>query len=197
MELDYTYGSEFEVNKIKENNGKMKITKENLERRPEYIADKFEYRGDNTVSGEWASPVWSEVEEILTDGEDFGSKHARMRETLQEEALRLFVMSLGTQDGAPIPEYDASGSHVGYKRDKQGNIAISRCNTKLARELAHACDGVFVQAHEDDTDIQRIQQWVQHFEKVADEEMSQTSYVDRYHYYAITALAALCLEWLI
>lgn len=134
---------------------------------------------------------------LLTDGEDFGSQQNRMRELLKSEALRLFVMSIGTSEGAPIPEYDNTGVHTGYKRDKQGNIAISRCDTKLAQSLAQACDGVYVQAREDDRDIQRLEQWVQHFAKVADEEMSHTSYIDRYYYYVIPALAALYLEWLL
>ena len=134
---------------------------------------------------------------LLTDGEDFGSEHERMRKLLQKEQLRLFVMSIGTQAGAPIPEYNNNGACSGYKRDKKGHIAITRCNTQLAQRLAQACDGVYVQAREDDSDVSRLEQWVNHFEKVASEEVHCNSYIERYYVYCIPALIAVCLEWLL
>lgn len=134
---------------------------------------------------------------LVTDAEDFQSNNERMRQLLQDKALRLFVMGIGSHQGAPIPEYDDHGNHTGYKRDKHGNIVISRCDTQLAQQLAHACDGVYVHARDDESDVQRIVHWVQHFEKTAGDEMSHTGYIDRYQYYAIPALIALCLEWLL
>jgi len=134
---------------------------------------------------------------LMTDGEDFGSDYSRMYQTLQDEELRVFVVGLGTPEGAPVPDHDTYGNHVGYKRDSQGNIAISRCNTYLAQQVAHTCGGVYVQAHEDDRDIDRIQQWVQHFEKQAQDECVHTSYIERYYICATVALLLLALEWLL
>jgi len=134
---------------------------------------------------------------LLTDGEDFMSQHAHMKRVLHDEHLHLFVMSVGTQEGAPIPEYDAYGNHVGYKRDTSGNIAISRCDAQLSHDLAHACGGVYVQGRDDDSDVHRVYQWVQYFAKTADEEMAHNGYQERYYVYVIPALIALCLEWIL
>ena len=92
---------------------------------------------------------------VITDGEDTAEqgKEAldRLVETLAKEEIRVFAIGVGDPSGAPIP--DAGG---GFKRDRAGEVILSRVDEAGLRRLAADTGGRYVRSVAGDMDLEQI-----------------------------------------
>lgn len=86
---------------------------------------------------------------FLSDGEDFGPPLSRVASPLKKNRVRLFIVGVGTEEGAPIPLRGSDGAITGYKRDKDGTVVVTRLNAKRLRDLAEEVGGEFYRASSD------------------------------------------------
>lgn len=77
---------------------------------------------------------------VITDGEDhIGGLSDALKEAA-EEAITIYTIGIGTQQGVPIPE--SSGESTGtFKKDRQGQVILTRLNENALREMAEATGG--------------------------------------------------------
>ena len=54
--------------------------------------------------------------------------------------MQVYVLGIGSPDGAPIP---IEGSNE-YRKDKDGNVVVTRLNEQMCREIAQAGNGVYI-----------------------------------------------------
>jgi Ca-activated chloride channel family protein len=87
---------------------------------------------------------------LITDGEEFDGDPTAELAVLQKHNIRLYVLGIGTLDGAPIPTVK------GYKKDKSGAVIVSRLNPQLLESLSTAAMGTYVQATATDTDTRTL-----------------------------------------
>lgn len=80
---------------------------------------------------------------VLSDGEDHGGELARAATTVREAGAVLVAIGIGTRPGAPVPLSDG-----GFKRDRRGEVVISRLEPPTLRELAEAGGGDYFEAHD-------------------------------------------------
>jgi Ca-activated chloride channel family protein len=52
----------------------------------------------------------------------------------------IYVMGVGSPEGSPIP----AGRSGEFRRDKDGNVVITRLNEQMCREIAAASNGVYI-----------------------------------------------------
>ena len=45
--------------------------------------------------------------------------------------MKIYAIGIGNPEGEPIPVFDEQGHRTGYKRDKKGEIVLSRVDEKL------------------------------------------------------------------
>ena len=57
-----------------------------------------------------------------------------------EKGVRVFVLGVGSPDGSPIP---VEGTNE-FRRDKDGNVVVTRLNEEMCREIAQAGNGMYV-----------------------------------------------------
>jgi len=93
---------------------------------------------------------------VLSDGEDFGPNLNRVASQLKRNRVRLFVVGIGTEEGAPIPLRGSDGSLVGYKRDRTGTVVTTRLDAKRLRRVAEEAGGEFFRASPDGHLIQAV-----------------------------------------
>lgn len=134
---------------------------------------------------------------LLTDGEDFSSNLAGVKQQAQKEGMSIFALGLGTQEGAPVPVVDERGNHQGYQKDKKGNVVISRLNEGILANLAHDSGGTYVHAIQDKSDLKRIVQSVQKFEKEFFEDKTVKTAQEQYHYFLLVSFFCFALEWIL
>lgn len=134
---------------------------------------------------------------VFTDGEDFSSDLARVREEAKEIGLHIFTYGVGTEKGAPIPVLNDSGSPIGYEKNEQGNVIMSRLNEGILQSLARESGGRYISPTQGDEDLKSLVSDVEKYEKEKFEDKELSREEDRYPYFLAVAFVCLLIEWLI
>jgi Ca-activated chloride channel family protein len=87
---------------------------------------------------------------LLTDGESFQGDVSKPRELAKNAGVKIFIIGVGTQNGAPIPTSN------GYKKDSSGNVVITRLNEAALTELATATGGYYITSLSSDMDAYQV-----------------------------------------
>lgn len=88
---------------------------------------------------------------LITDGEDHEGRALEVAERLAAADVHLYVLGVGTADGAPIPV--AGG---GFKKDKNGRMVLSKLDEELLTDLARAGKGAYVRSGGGNQDLRDI-----------------------------------------
>lgn len=77
---------------------------------------------------------------IITDGENHEGGAVEAAKAASEKGMMVYVMGVGTPEGAPIPE----GRGSDFRRDKEGNVIVTKLNEQMCQEIAAAGNGVYI-----------------------------------------------------
>lgn len=84
---------------------------------------------------------------LLTDGEDHVQDTVSVAEkVVRETACQIEVLGFGSSAGEPIPEYDAQGKALGFKRDASGQTVLSKLGEAELRQIAQVGRGSYRRA---------------------------------------------------
>jgi len=83
---------------------------------------------------------------LLTDGEDHHSDPQSAAKEASKVGLKIFPIGIGSSQGEPIPVVDEQGHRTGYKRDKKGEVVLSRLDEQTLIDLAHETGGQYFRA---------------------------------------------------
>ncbi len=89
----------------------------------------------------------SRVVLVVTDGENtYGAEPVKAAETAKQAGLKVYAVGVGTPEGGRIPgNYDFYGN-LQYKKDKQGNIVVSKLDEDTLNKIAEAGGGKYFAA---------------------------------------------------
>lgn len=73
---------------------------------------------------------------ILTDGESHDDDVLTAVQEAAAVGAILYAIGFGSPDGEPIPEYDANGQLIGYKKDQAGQVVLSRLDEGILQQVA-------------------------------------------------------------
>jgi len=89
---------------------------------------------------------------LITDGENTGDgEPLKAAETLKKNKVKLFCIGVGSGDGVPIPEPTG-----GFKKDRSGQIVLSRLDENTLKKMAVVTDGTYVRSVAGDMDLDAI-----------------------------------------
>jgi Ca-activated chloride channel family protein len=77
---------------------------------------------------------------LVTDGEQSEGDAMEVARKANAAGIAVYVVGVGTPQGAPIPEYDQDGNQRGYK-EEDGKTVTSRLDENGLKELARAAGG--------------------------------------------------------
>ena len=77
---------------------------------------------------------------IITDGENHEGGAVEAAKAAAEKGMMVYVMGVGSPEGAPIPE----GRGNDFRRDKEGNVIVTKLNEQMCQEIAAAGNGVYI-----------------------------------------------------
>ena len=77
---------------------------------------------------------------IITDGENHEGGAIEAAKAAAEKGLSVYVMGVGSLSGAPIPGNRAND----FRRDKEGNVIVTKLNEQMCQEIAAAGNGVYI-----------------------------------------------------
>jgi len=83
---------------------------------------------------------------LLTDGEDHHSDPVAAAKEAVGLGLKIFPVGIGTPQGEPIPVFDDQGHRTGYKRDKSGEVVMSKLDEQTLMQVAQLTGGHYFRA---------------------------------------------------
>ena len=134
---------------------------------------------------------------LLTDGEDHDTNPVEAAEEAKKEGIIIYTIGIGTKKGEPIPMVDESGKRTGYKKDKHGEIVMSRLDEATLQKIALITDGKYYHATPREFELDKIYSEINNMEKKELSSRLFTQYEDRFQYFLAVALILLCIEFII
>jgi len=134
---------------------------------------------------------------IITDGEDHEGDIKSMIDNATEKGISIYAIGLGSPSGVPIPIYDASGQQTGYKKDRQGDVVLTKLDETTLQELTREGNGKYYRATNNSDELEKIYNDLSKIEETEYGATRVTDYEDRYYWFLIPAFLLLVLETLI
>lgn len=138
-----------------------------------------------------ASQATSKIVVLISDGEDFGENTNDVAQEIEKKGIKLFTLGIGTEQGGRI--YESNG----YKKDRQGNVVISKLNARSLRNLAEKTGGEYFEINESRNDISRLINTINGIEG----ELRDARFVDvtanKYYYFLGLAILLLVIDVLV
>jgi len=134
---------------------------------------------------------------LISDGEHHEGDVESAIKLASEAPVRIYTIGTGTKEGAPIPLRSGEGKISGYKKDRAGEIVITKLNEELLTKIAKQTGGLYFPASPSSREIDYIYQHMQNLEK---QEFKQQVVVERenhFQIFLIFAITFLSLEMLI
>jgi len=128
---------------------------------------------------------------LISDGEDFGEETESIARDVDDEGIRLFTLGIGTGEGSTIP------TARGFKTDRNGQLVVTRLNSKSLQALADAGKGSYFELSNDRNDVARLIRNISSIEgRLRDSRMVDVS-ANRYFHFLLAALVLFCIDMLI
>jgi len=133
---------------------------------------------------------------LITDGEDNEGTGVDATREAAEKNVKIFVFGVGDLSGGPIPADDAKG---GFKKDKAGNLIMSRLNEEGLKQIAALTDGVYVRSVAGDLDLDLL--YFDGIKTKTDDAILKSGKIrvheERFSFFVLTAILFLLLEGII
>ncbi len=130
---------------------------------------------------------------LLTDAENHEDDAIAAANLAAKNNIKVFVIGMGTPNGAPIQ----LGSAVSFKKDKNGNVVVTKLNEEIAMKIAQAGKGVYVRADNTNNAFKVISKELEKVQKSEIEEKVYAQYNEQFQSFAIIAFLLLLIDFFI
>ncbi|PIW70284.1 MAG: hypothetical protein COW08_02655 [Ignavibacteriales bacterium CG12_big_fil_rev_8_21_14_0_65_30_8] len=134
---------------------------------------------------------------IITDGEDHEGDINKAIENAKAKEIKIYTIGLGSPDGVPIPIYNASGDQIGFKKDNQGKVVLTKLDELTLKEIADKADGKYFLGSNSQNELDDIYNELSSIEKTEFGVRKVTDYEDRFYYFLAPAILLLLIEFFI
>lgn len=132
---------------------------------------------------------------IVSDGEDWGKGSAEAATTARENGVQVYAIGIGTEEGAPIPQFGEQGELVGTRREN-GKVIVTRLNEQALKEITAAGGGKYFAGGTADYGAAAVYQRVSAAESSRAGHYTFRTYAERFQWPLGAALVLLGLEFL-
>ena len=130
---------------------------------------------------------------VITDGEIHEGGAVEAAKAAAEKGIQVSVLGVGMPDGAPIP---VEGTND-FRRDRDGNVVVTRLNEQMCQEIAQAGDGIYVRVDNSNAAQKVIAQEINKMAKADVETQVYTEFNEQFQAVAWIILLLLLAEMLI
>lgn len=135
---------------------------------------------------------------VISDGEDHENGDAvKAAQEAAKLGIKIYTIGMGLEDGAPIPLYNQYGKRTGYKKDREGNIVITKLDDNMLRQIAEIGDGIYRRASNSNVGLDEIIDDINKAEKTEIDSKIFTDYEDQFQWFLGVAIILLIMEILI
>ena len=127
---------------------------------------------------------------IITDGENHEDDAVEMAKEALKYGITVNVMGVGTPEGAPIP---IAGTQS-FRKDKDGNVVVTKLNETMCSEVAAAGGGMYVRVDNSSAAVRALSSELEKLSKSEIESQVYSQYNEQYVAIAWIVLVLLVLE---
>jgi Ca-activated chloride channel family protein len=146
-----------------------------------------------TAAGSFGQSNHSKAIIIITDGEDHQGGVIEQAEAAKKNGITIYAIGMGLAEGAPIPTYNGD-VQIGYKRDKDGTVIITKLDEAILQQIATAGNGMYIRANNSTTGLNKIFDDINKMQKSEIETKQFSDYEDRFQYFIAASLIFLIFE---
>jgi Ca-activated chloride channel family protein len=132
---------------------------------------------------------------LLTDGEDHEGGAEQAAEEARQQGIKVYTVGIGDPAGEPIPILDRDGNQVGFKKDQNGDVIVSRLDEMTLQKIALATGGKYYHASAGEIELDRIFDDISKMEKKELEGALVTRYDDRFQWPLMLAIFLIVGEF--
>jgi Ca-activated chloride channel family protein len=130
---------------------------------------------------------------LLTDGEDQDTNPIQAAEDARKQGVKIYTVGIGKLEGEPIPIFNKRGERVGFKKDEEGNVIVSKMDETTLQKIALATGGKYYRATPSELELDKIYDDISKMEKKELEGKLLLHYDDRFQW--PLALAMVFVIW--
>lgn len=130
---------------------------------------------------------------LITDGENHEDDAVAVATRAKELGIKVLVVGIGKPEGSPIPMPGTNS----FRKDREGNVVVSRLNEEMCREIAKAGDGIYVRCDNTNTATKAIQKELDTLATQDIETQVFTDYNEQFQSFALIALLLLVIDFFI
>jgi len=134
---------------------------------------------------------------LITDGEDHEGKPVEAAKEATKDGIIIYTIGIGSPEGAPIPEYDAYGNKIGYKKDRSGQVITSKLDVLTLEKIAFETGGKYYISSRGESELGKIYGEISQMEKKELSSRQFTQFEDRFQIFLIMTLIILVIETLL
>ena len=133
---------------------------------------------------------------IITDGESHDANAVEMAKEAAKKNIKIITLGVGTKNGGPIPLKNGNRSD-GFKKDKQGNIVLTKLNEQIMQELATESNGLYMNVSEGRKVVQKVYEEIDALDKTKDDSFEFSEYANHFQIFLGIGLLLMTLEFFI
>ena len=130
---------------------------------------------------------------IITDGENHEDDAIQAAQLATEKGIKVHTIGIGLPEGAPVPVLNPDGQKS-YKKDRDGNIVVSKLNEKMLRQIAAAGNGVYIRSTDSRVGLNTVFDEINKMEKQEMDVRIYSDYDERFQYIFGLALILLLAD---
>lgn len=127
---------------------------------------------------------------LITDGENHEGGAVEAAQQVAEKGVRVFVLGVGSPDGSPIP---VEGTND-FRRDKDGNVVVTKLNEQMCQEIAKAGNGMYVRVDNTNNAERALNAEINKLAKADVETQVYTEFDEQFDVLAWLALILLAVD---
>ena len=128
---------------------------------------------------------------VITDGENHEDDAVGAAKLAHEKGITVNVVGMGTPEGTPIPV----GGTMSFRKDKDGNVVVTKLNETMCRQIAEAGSGIYVRADNSNTALKVVSGQIGEMQKGNLETKSYAEYDEKFYIFVWIALFLLVIEF--
>ena len=130
---------------------------------------------------------------LITDGENHEDDAIAAAKAANEKGIKIFVVGIGKPDGSPIPIPGTNN----FRKDRAGNVVVSKLNEDMCREIAQAGQGMYVRCDNTNTATRALQKELNTLATSEFETKVYADYNEQYQGFVLLAFLILVIDFFI
>ncbi|MBF26153.1 MAG: BatB protein [Flavobacteriales bacterium] len=134
----------------------------------------------------------SKIIYIISDGEEHEGDYQEEITGLVEKNTVICAINIGTQAGGPIPVKNVQKLY--YKKNKNGDVVISKSSSEALQSISSFCNGSFIKTNNTSDAVEFIFNNMKNLDKSIEDEEVYSDYEDQFQWFLAFALFFLLID---